>query len=131
MNSKINLTMLYNNMSLSWNASVYPDPSLPTVSPVSDAYSSPIPFHTYIILTVCYIFMMVVGVSGNATVIAIIGRHRDMRSTTNIGMLSLSVADLLVLLVCMPAAMLEFYGKDKWILGEFMCKYEYYIRMNE
>ena len=41
-----------------------------------------VPLHTYIILTICYVFISVVGVIGNITVIVIIGRYQDIRSTT-------------------------------------------------
>ena len=46
-----------------------------------------------------------------------------MRNATNMCLLSLSAADMLVLCVCMPSALVEFYGKDVWYLGETLCKY--------
>ena len=99
-----------------------PDPVSDPNSPISHANLLTVPLHTYIILTICYVFISVVGVIGNITVIVIIGRYQDMRSTTNVGMLSLAIADLLILVVCMPTALMEFYGRDQWLLGSFMCK---------
>ena len=56
-------------------------------------------------------------------VVYIVLRNRDMRNATNVFLLNLSVADLLVVLICMPSALAEFYGKDVWYLGPIMCKY--------
>ncbi len=61
-------------------------------------------------------------VSGNAMVVYIVLRNREMRNATNVFLLNLSVADLLVVLICMPSALIEFYGKDVWYLGPVMCK---------
>ncbi|XP_060595691.1 orexin/Hypocretin receptor type 1-like [Ruditapes philippinarum] len=43
-----------------------------------------------------------------------------MRTPTNVYLLNLSAADVLVLLVCQPAALLEFFGKDRRFLGDEM-----------
>ena len=56
-------------------------------------------------------------------VVYIVLRNRDMRNATNVFLLNLSMADLLVVLICMPSALAEFYGKDVWYLGPVMCKY--------
>ncbi len=48
--------------------------------------------------------------------------NRDMRNATNVFLLNLSVADLLVVLICMPSALAEFYTKDVWYLGPVMCE---------
>ena len=61
--------------------------------------------------------------TGNAMVVYIVLRNRDMRNATNVFLLNLSVADLLVVLICMPSALAEFYGKDVWYLGPIMCEY--------
>ena len=46
-----------------------------------------------------------------------------MRTATNMFLANLSVADLLVLLICMPSALLELHSRDAWHLGAAMCKY--------
>ncbi|XP_066277430.1 thyrotropin-releasing hormone receptor-like [Branchiostoma lanceolatum] len=62
-----------------------------------------------------------VGVVGNLLVGVVVLKVRRMRSPTNYLLLNLSVADLLVLLVCVPAAILETWVVSPWLLGEFMC----------
>ncbi len=49
---------------------------------------------------------------------------RDMRTSTNIFLVNLSIADLLVLLVCTPTALIEMiHHPDRWILGPWLCIY--------
>ncbi len=84
-----------------------------------------IPDMTYLYLTVSvfYALVFLFGVTGNVLVIAVICRIPEMFTATNCFLVNLSVADLLVLLVCMPPAFVEFIDKDKWQMGAFMCKY--------
>jgi len=81
-----------------------------------------IPLYMYITVSVTNAVIFLVGTFGNCLVIFVVAKTRDMRTPTNVFLLNLSVADLLVLLVCQPAALLEFYSKDRWFLGTFMCK---------
>lgn len=47
-----------------------------------------------------------------------------MRNSTNIFLINLSVADLLVLLVCTPTVLVEMNTRpETWVLGESMCKF--------
>lgn len=80
---------------------------------------------TYIFVWValCNIVVFLVGVTGNIMVILVVLRIRDMRTSTNYYLTNLGIADLLVILICQPSAMLEFYSKDRWLIGEVMCKY--------
>lgn len=81
-----------------------------------------IPLYIYITVSIVNAFIFVVGTTGNIMVILIIVKVREMRTPTNVFLLNLSVADVLVLLICQPAALIEFFGKDRWFLGKFMCK---------
>lgn len=46
-----------------------------------------------------------------------------MRNSTNIFLTNLSIADLLVLLVCTPTVLVEVNSKpETWVLGHEMCK---------
>ena len=48
-----------------------------------------------------------------------------MRNSTNIFLTNLSIADLLVLLVCTPTVLVEVNTRpETWILGQEMCKYK-------
>lgn len=53
----------------------------------------------------------------------VILKTKDMRNSTNIFLINLSVADLLVLLICTPTVLVEVNTKpETWVLGERMCK---------
>lgn len=55
----------------------------------------------------------------------VIMKTKDMRNSTNIFLTNLSIADLLVLLVCTPTVLVEVYSKpETWVLGQEMCKLE-------
>ncbi|XP_060551585.1 QRFP-like peptide receptor, partial [Ruditapes philippinarum] len=81
-----------------------------------------IPLYIYIIVSIVNTVIFIVGTFGNILVIIVVLRVREMRTPTNVFLLNLSVADVLVLLVCQPAGLTEFFGKDRWFLGGIMCK---------
>jgi len=85
--------------------------------------SMSIPLYMYITVSLANAIVFTVGTVGNVLVIVVIVTVREMRTPTNIFLLNLSLADMLVLLVCQPAALLEFFGKDRWFLGEALCTY--------
>lgn len=63
------------------------------------------------------------GIIGNSLVMLVVCRVKEMRSSTNYFLISLSAADALVLLICQPSAILEFYAQDRWLLGPQMCEF--------
>ena len=82
-----------------------------------------IPLYMYLSVSTLYCLVFVVGLLGNATVIfVVVRRSSSMRTSTNIFLANLSVADVWVLLICVPTALTEFYAKDVWYLGETLCK---------
>lgn len=75
-------------------------------------------------ITVCALILLF-GVVGNIMVPVVIMRTKDMRNSTNIFLMNLSLADLLVLLICTPTVLVELNSKpETWILGEFLCEYK-------
>ena len=76
--------------------------------------------------TIAYALIFFFGVSGNALVAYVIWKNVDMRSSTNYFLVNLCIADLLVLLVCMPSGLLETFVPMQWLLGKAMCKYYHY-----
>ncbi|XP_068201234.1 thyrotropin-releasing hormone receptor-like [Palaemon carinicauda] len=69
------------------------------------------------------VILMVVGVTGNVLVPIVVMRTRDLRSSTNLLLVNLAAADLLVLMVSLPTALTELHSKpETWVLGEHMCK---------
>ncbi|EFX67981.1 hypothetical protein DAPPUDRAFT_1192, partial [Daphnia pulex] len=67
--------------------------------------------------------ILVVGLVGNCLVPVVIWNNRDLRNSTNLFLLNLSLADILVLCVSMPTVLVEIYERrDTWIFGKVMCK---------
>ncbi|KAG9278933.1 galanin receptor type 1 [Astyanax mexicanus] len=68
------------------------------------------------------------GVLGNSLVITVLARRKSgqQRSTTNVFILNLSIADLSYLLFCIPFQS-TVYMMPSWIFGEFICKFVHYF----
>ncbi|BFY98642.1 hypothetical protein BsWGS_01682 [Bradybaena similaris] len=81
-----------------------------------------LPIYITVYVTLINIIIFFVGIVGNVLVIVVIARVKDMRTTMNLYLVNLSAADLLVLFVCQPTAMLELYAKERWLLGNVVCK---------
>lgn len=95
--------------------------TLNTTQPSSSIYDYS-PYLRITSITLC-ILILVFGVIGNIMVPIVILRTKDMRNSTNIFLMNLSVADLLVLLICTPTVLVELNSKpETWVLGEFLCK---------
>ena len=80
------------------------------------------PLYIMVCVSIVYIAIFIMGVVGNCLVVIVIWRNPDMRTTTNFFLVNLSVADLLVLLVCMPPSFVDLYTKEVWVFGAAMCK---------
>ncbi len=83
----------------------------------------PDPFLVNTVMTIFYVLVFLFGFSGNLFVIFVIFKNPEMSTATNIFLVNLSVADLLVLVVCLPIGLIELYSMDEWLLGDFMCEY--------
>lgn len=83
-------------------------------------------FPSYIRTTSMFVCIIIlgIGVTGNVMVPLVILKSKDMRNSTNIFLVNLSIADLMVLLVCTPTVLVEVNSKpETWVMGEEMCKY--------
>lgn len=93
-----------------------------TASPDSPVF----PEYIRIVSTIFCSIVLFVGVVGNVLVPVVILKNRDMRNSTNYFLINLSLADLLVLLICLPSVLVELHSPpDVWVLGYSMCKYCY------
>ena len=72
-----------------------------------------------------------VGTVGNLLVILVVWRNQDMRNSTNYFLVNLSVADLLVIVLCMPPAFVDILAKEQWHFGPIMCKFAFCIVHNQ
>nr|QVK45674.1 G protein-coupled receptor [Proales similis] len=80
---------------------------------------------SYVFLLV-YALIFVVGVTANLLVIVVLGFKNKLRQLSNYVFVNLSIADLLVLLVTLPVAMVDLFSPDVWLLGRFYCKAYYF-----
>ncbi|OWF52712.1 pyroglutamylated RFamide peptide receptor-like [Mizuhopecten yessoensis] len=74
-----------------------------------------------IILMVLYSAAFISGLLGNIFVIAVVIQYQHMRTLTNVFLVSLTVGDLLVVLICIPMTLGSYVYSD-YIFGTFMCK---------
>lgn len=79
------------------------------------------------IFTVFYVVIMLLAVTGNATTVLVIAVNREMRTVTNIFLLSLAISDALIAVINMPVQ-LVFYLQNEWTMGEAMCKFSPYLQ---
>lgn len=86
-----------------------------------------LPLNEIIPVSVIYGLIGITGLIGNLLVIFAIAKVQRMRSITNLFLLSLASADLLLVVVCVPVKGITFFSYS-WRLGEFMCKFVAYIQ---
>lgn len=73
---------------------------------------------------VSYVIIFIVGVIGNVLVCLVVCRQRKMKNVTNYFIVNLAVADLAVLLICIPFDFGEIVT-NFWPYGTVMCKLIY------
>ncbi|XP_076449131.1 neuropeptides B/W receptor type 2-like [Babylonia areolata] len=80
------------------------------------------PEYLLAIWTTLYVVVFVVGLIGNVAVTFVVLRCRSMRTFINFLFLNLCIADLMVLVISGPTAVVDIYAREAWYLGWFMCK---------
>ncbi|CAM1321194.1 Uncharacterised protein g7711 [Pycnogonum litorale] len=78
-------------------------------------------------ITLIYSTILLIGLIGNSLIIFVIARYQRMRSISNIFLASLSAADLLLIVACIPVKLARLYSFT-WTMGEVCCKFIYYIQ---
>ncbi|KAG7213895.1 hypothetical protein KM043_003099 [Ampulex compressa] len=79
------------------------------------------------VLIALHSVVFVVGLIGNALVCMAVYRNHSMRTVTNYFIVNLAVADLLVLLICLPSTVL-WDVTETWFLGLRLCKAVPYLQ---
>ncbi|XP_037526813.2 pyrokinin-1 receptor-like [Rhipicephalus sanguineus] len=79
------------------------------------------PLTTVVAMTVVYAVILVTGVTGNVCTCIVIARNRYMHTATNFYLFSLSVSDLLLLLLGLPQEMYQLWRKYPYAFGEAFC----------
>jgi hypothetical protein len=74
-----------------------------------------------VVVPVIFSFIALLGFVGNLSVIVVVIANRNMRSTTNILIIGLALADLVFIVVCVPFTALN-YVVVVWPFGSVWCK---------
>lgn len=74
------------------------------------------------VMAVLLLAFMVLAVLGNAMVVLTVLRHRGMRTRTNMFIVNLAVADILVALLDMPVSLATLLRGD-WVMGHAFCQF--------
>ncbi|KAK8762803.1 hypothetical protein V5799_025924 [Amblyomma americanum] len=88
---------------------------------LSDGSEEEEPLTTVVAMTVVYAVILVTGVTGNVCTCIVIARNRYMHTATNFYLFSLSVSDLLLLLLGLPQEMYQLWRKYPYAFGEAFC----------
>ncbi|XP_018326607.1 neuropeptide SIFamide receptor-like [Agrilus planipennis] len=80
-----------------------------------------------VVYCVAYLLVFAIGLVGNFFVIAVVFRSPRMRTVTNFFIVNLAVADILVIIFCLPATLMSNIFVP-WVLGWLMCKTVPYIQ---
>ncbi|XP_014674100.1 PREDICTED: growth hormone secretagogue receptor type 1-like [Priapulus caudatus] len=80
------------------------------------------PPYIVIAATFFYALIFTIGVVGNSLVCFVVSRNKDMKNSTNFFLVNLSIADMAVIVICMPSSMADIYSKEVWYFGYVMCK---------
>ncbi|XP_076856138.1 galanin receptor type 1b [Brachyhypopomus gauderio] len=118
--------MMPENMGFSRNETMFwSEDQLDTNHTANDPFGPEV-----VIVPVVFGCIFFLGVVGNTLVMVVIGRIKSKRSrsTTNIFILNLSIADLCFLFVCVPFQA-TIYSLPEWIFGAFLCKFVHYFLM--
>ncbi|XP_065294380.1 neuropeptide SIFamide receptor-like [Dermacentor albipictus] len=79
------------------------------------------------IFCLAYTVVFIIGLLGNSFVVAVVARSPRMRTVTNYFIVNLAMADILVVVFCIPATLVGNIFVP-WMLGWFMCKTVSYLQ---
>lgn len=68
-----------------------------------------------------------IGLVGNILVIIIYLYDKRLKSYTNYFFINLSVVDILILVVCLPVALMDLWNEGHWVLGKLICHAQHFI----
>ena len=80
-------------------------------------------YHPAFVVTMSALMVLFIVCSlvGNTLVILTICRHRQMRTRTNLFLMNLAVADVMVAVLDMPVALVTLIA-GRWVFGELLCQ---------
>ncbi|XP_059540589.1 motilin receptor [Myotis daubentonii] len=102
------------------------EPPWAALPPCDERRCSPFPLGALVPVTAVCLGLFAVGVSGNVVTVLLIGRYRDMRTTTNLYLGSMAVSDLLILLG-LPFDLYRLWRSRPWVFGPLLCRLSLYV----
>ncbi|KAL4229344.1 hypothetical protein ACF0H5_012383 [Mactra antiquata] len=78
-------------------------------------------FTSQVSYTIVLVITFIIGILGNTLVIFVVCLNRNMKTSVNIYLINLCIADILVLAVCMPTVVVDIYAREVWYFGSAMC----------
>ncbi|GIY07481.1 melanopsin [Caerostris darwini] len=72
-------------------------------------------------LAMIMVLIIIFAVGGNVMVVLTILRHRGMKTRTNMFIVNLAVADILVAVLDMPVSLITII-EGRWVFGDALCK---------
>lgn len=83
-----------------------------------------LPLYIRCVATSICVLLLLIGIPGNALVPYVVLKTKDLRNSTNIFLINLSISDILVLIISTPTVLIELHSKPEvWFLGSFVCKF--------
>lgn len=79
-----------------------------------------------ILVPILFGIIVIVGLFGNALVVIVVACNPQMRSTTNLLIINLAIADLLFIVFCVPFTAWD-YAFPFWPFGNVWCKIVQYL----
>ncbi|KAF8782276.1 allatostatin-A receptor-like [Argiope bruennichi] len=79
-----------------------------------------------IVVPILFGIIVIVGLIGNTLVVIVVACNPQMRSTTNVLIINLAVADLLFIMFCVPFTAFD-YALPYWPFGDIWCRVVQYL----
>lgn len=89
--------------------------------PNREALTEPLMFEEYVKI-IFYLIVLIIALVGNISVILTVLLNRTMRTTINLYLVNLAVADLFICVFCMWIPVANSLTKPLYSLGVFICK---------
>jgi hypothetical protein len=85
-------------------------------------------FYEWIFISL-FLLVFIFGIVGNILVFYAVWSNVQLRNATNFFLVNLSIADFMVLLICLPPTVIHDVAQT-WFLGEILCKLISYLQVS-
>ena len=80
-----------------------------------------LPLYAQILITIAYIFVIILSIGGNSLVCYIVLAYQRMRTVTNFFIVNLACSDILMAILCIPFSFVSNMILHYWPFGKIMC----------